>query len=153
MQTTYAESDLFENLDALLDTYDMSNELVVFELGKFHFLRKKKAKQELEALFYALWKLALKQSFPDNYEDYFSSYCKLKNLEKDSKGNATTLFRSVEVYNTLLAEHGTKNFSTVADFLADQLIKDSSRREHITLKLALSIRSTYNLIFQRLFPN
>ncbi|WP_157471188.1 hypothetical protein [Halodesulfovibrio spirochaetisodalis] len=153
MQTTYAESDLFENFDALLETYDISNELMVFELGKFHFLRKRKAKQELKALFYALWKLALKQSFPDDYERFFSTYCKDNNLEKDAAGNATTFFRSVEVYNTLLAEHGTSNFSNVADFLTDQLVKDSSRREYITLKLALSIRSTYNLIFQKLIAN
>lgn len=153
MQTAYSESDLFDNFDALLDTYDVSNELTVFELKKFHFLRKKKAKHELTALFYALWKLALKQSFPDEYELHFANYCKAKNLELDAAGNATMLYRSVEVYNTLLAEHGTKNFSNVADFLTDQLVKESDRREYIALKLALSIRSTYNLIFQKLILN
>lgn len=153
MQTTYSESDLFDNFDALLGTYDVSNELMVFEFGRFNFLRKKKAKHEMTALFYALWKLALKQSFPEDYELYFSSYCKDKKLETDSTGNATMLYRSVEVYNTLLAEQGTKNFSNVADFLTEQLISDSDRKEYITLKLALSIRSTYNVIFQKLISN
>lgn len=153
MLKTYSESDLFENFDALLDTYDVSNELTVFEMGKFHFLRKKKAKHELTALFYALWKLALKQSFPDEYENHFANYCNVKKLEMDAAGNATMMYRSVEVYNTLLAEHGTTNFSNVADFLTEQLVNESDRKEHITLKLALSIRSTYNLIFQKLFAN
>jgi len=153
VQTTYSESDLFENFEALLDTYDLNSEVGVFELGKFHIFRKKKAKQELKALFYALWRLALQQSFPKEYQSYFTNYCKNRKLDVDASGNATLLYRSVEVYNTLLEEHGTKNFSTVADFLADQMVKDSTRKEHITLKLALSIRSTYNLIFQRLIAS
>ncbi|SIN90147.1 hypothetical protein [Halodesulfovibrio marinisediminis] len=153
MQMTPIESDLFENFDALLGTYNISNELTVLGLGKFSFFRKKKAKHELIALFYALWKLALKQSFPKDHELYFTNYCEAKKLDKDAAGNATMLYRSVEVYNTLLAEQGTKNFSNVADFLTDQLVKDSDRREHITLKLALSIRSTYNVIFQKLISN
>ncbi|MEZ6852543.1 hypothetical protein [Halodesulfovibrio aestuarii] len=153
MLPVYSESDLFDNFDALLDTYDVNDELTVFELGKFHFLRKKKAKHELTALFYALWKLALKQSFPDDYELYFSNYCEAKKLKMDAAGNATMLYRSIEVFNTLLAEHGITNFSNVADFLTDELVNDSERREYITLKLALSIRSTYNVIFQNLISN
>lgn len=150
MQTTYSESELFDNFDALCETYDLNAELDVFEFGKFQFFKKKKAKHELRALFVALWKLALKQSFPDQSEDFFQNYLQKKKLDVDAAGNATTMFRSIEVYNTLLAEHGIKNFSGVADFLTCQLIADAKRKQHITLKLALSIRSTYNMVFQRL---
>lgn len=150
MQPIYSESELFENFEALRNTYNFNDEIAVFELGKFQFLRKKKAKQEMEALFYALWKLALKQSFPNNSEACFSNYLAANKLDIDAAGNATIMFRSVEVYNTLLTEHGTKNFSNVADFLTNLLVQDSERKSHITLKLALSIRSTYNLLFDKL---
>ena len=150
MQTTYSESELFENFDALFETYDLDSELDVFELGRFQFIKKKKAKHELRALFIALWKLALKQSFPEQCESCFTSYLQENKLDVDGAGNATTMFRSIEVYNTLLAEHGTKNFSGVAEFLTSQLVADAKRKQHITLKLALTIRSTYNMLFEKL---
>ena len=151
MQTTYSEAELFENFNALFATYDLNAELDVFKLGRFQFLRKKKAKHELQALFIALWKLALKQSFPEDSENYFLRYLQEKKLDVDNAGNATTMYRSIEVYNTLLTEHGTRNFSSVADFLTNQIVTDSDRKQHITLKLALTIRSTYNMIFEKLF--
>ena len=150
MQTSYAESELFDNFNALLEAYDFNAELDVFEFGRFQLFKKKKARHELRALFIALWKLALKQSFPKRCEQCFASYLQQNKLDVDAAGHATMLFRSIEVYNTLLAEHGTQNFSGVADFLTSQLVTDLKRKQHITLKLALSIRSTYNMVFDRL---
>lgn len=151
MSQLYTSEELIENFTALMDSYDFTGELAILSVGRLQVFRRRQAMRELRTLFIALWKLALSRSVPDDtaivFDAFLSTY--INRVEGSEKERG--IFRQkVDVYNTLLREKGAADFSGVASFMTELIVKRSAEKQRAQLKLALSIRSMYQLIFDRL---
>lgn len=151
MTPQYSTNERIDNFNALLKSYDFSTEVALFGLKRYQFLRRKVALRELKAAFIALWNLALTKSFPDDntlvFEEFLSRY---SYVVEGSNKDAQLLLQKVAVYDTLMQKKGDKDFSEVADFMADLVLTEKTTKKRIGLKLALALRAMYSLIFEKL---
>lgn len=150
-QPQYSSDELIRIFSALLESYDFEYELSLFGLKRHQFLKKKKARRELTALFIALWNLALQKSFPAERELVFEEFVNRYSYSaRGSNKSVDLLLRSIEVYVTLLQKNKDKDFSEIAIFMTDMLLENAPHKDRARLKLALAIRAMFKLIFDRL---
>jgi hypothetical protein len=150
-QNQYTSDELIRIFLALLDSYDFDAELAIFGFKKHQFIKRKKARRELAALFIALWDLALQKSFPAERELVFEEF--ISRYAYSAKGNNKDVdlqLRSIDVYVTLLQKKRDSDFSEVASFLAGLMLEDQDAVDKARLRLALAIRAMFRLIFDRL---
>lgn len=119
-------------------------------VGRLQVFRRKRILGELKALFIALWHLALQKSFPVDgsliFEEFLARFENTKGAEKYTR----PIVERAKQYVDLLERKRDTDFSEVASHLASLLDISEAEARTLKLRLALHIRSTYTLIFQRL---
>ncbi|MFV0422013.1 hypothetical protein [Oleidesulfovibrio sp.] len=147
----YSSDEVIRNFTAVLGSYTFVQEMQTLRVGRLQFRKKKKVLREFTALFIALWRIALDKSFPEDAELIFEEFVsRLSNHLNQSSKNTKLLLQQIEVYQTLLDEKRDADFSEVAVFITQQLETDPAEQLKTKHKLALLIRATYTLIFDRL---
>ena len=141
--------EVLDNFEALLDDADFLQELRMLGVGRFQIFRRRHMLRELRALYIALWRLALSRSFPQEHGRIFDAFLARALVRRAHKESADLLARAVE-YGDLLLARGDRDFTEVSQRLAALREKDPEALKALALRLALSIRATYNLIFERL---
>ncbi|WP_353118970.1 hypothetical protein [Nitratidesulfovibrio sp.] len=149
----YTVDEVLGNFAALLDSFDFTPEIDAMGIGRMQFLRRKRALQDLRALFIALWRLALRRSFPNDHEVIFETF--LERFQQAPARNAdrreaAALTEKVRGYVGMLEHKGDADFSEAAHHLVSLLSLGDAEAKALRLRLALHIRSTYKLIFDKL---
>ena len=65
---------LADNFQALLESVSRTEAFGILELGRFRFGLRRRMGRELLALYAGLWNLALRRSFPHDYEEIFRTW-------------------------------------------------------------------------------
>lgn len=141
--------EALDNFAALIGDMDYNDAINLMGLGRFQFLRRKRMRLELMALYMALWRLALARSFPPHADAMFATF--LAEYEGSHTGKACEgVTARAREYWAMIHPVGDSDFSDVARHLTSFLISDQRDVRALTLKLALHIRSAYRFIFERL---
>lgn len=146
----YSAEEVIRQFLGLYSCMDFKFELEDLGIGKFQFLRRKKALRHLRSLAIALWGLALQRSFPSDHEEFFSSLFATAPMLADGGKEAGHLRKLTATYVELLEEKREKDFLPVANHLAEVLALHSKDLPRLRLKLSLLIRNLYTLIFNKL---
>ena len=146
----YTAAEVIQQFLALYNCMDFKPELEDVGIGRFQFVRRKKALREFRALSIALWDLALQKSFPNDAEAFFQEF----------RDDFTTLFPSVkerelmdsrvDIYVDCLSVKKDADFLPVAEHLAEVLAIDAEDMRRLRLKLSLFTRNLYTMIFDKL---
>lgn len=137
------------NFAVLMEDFDFAALLEMMGLGRFQFLRKKQMLLELKGLYIALWRLALARSFPKYADDMLTIFLRRYGRAHGDKLGALISERTSQYWGMILP-HGDGDFNNVARHLVELLGREQGDPRALTLKLALHIRSAYQLIFERL---
>lgn len=132
----------------LIDDLDYKAAYEILGIGPLHFLRRKQMFIELKGLHMALWRLALSRSFPDDADAMFQVF--LRNYARSHTGRLDTpiVERAIQYWDMLTPQKNC-DFSPVARHLLS-FFPSLAGNKAFTLKLALYLNSSYNLIFDRL---
>lgn len=148
--TKYSAEEVIRQFLGLYNCMDFKAELEDVGIGRFQFLRRKKALREFRALCISLWGLALQKSFPQDAADFFREFCEKSPVLAASGRDAARLRNRVNIYVDLLNPHKDTDFQPVAGYLAEVLALESGDLPRLRLKLSLIIRNLYVLIFNKL---
>lgn len=146
----YHADEVIRHFLALYNCMDFKILLEELGIGRFQFLRRKKALRECRALCMALWDLALQKSFPDDAGEFFSAFREQAPDLTGAGREPSRLRTRVDTYIELLAAKKDADFLPVADYMARELAMDKADMPRLRLKLSLLIRRLYVLIFQKL---
>jgi hypothetical protein len=150
MNPVYTHDEVIANFQALVDNWDFSAKLKGLGIGAIHIMLRKRMLLEFKGLFAGLWRLALTRSFPEDGQQIFESYLE-RCLSKPKSGKkGQQLVERSRQYAEMLTLRGDADFSEVSRHLTSFLNLPESARKSATLKLALEIRQTYNIIFERM---
>lgn len=152
-EAAYTTDEVLENFTALLDSFDFAPEIDAMGIGRMQFLRRRRALLDLRALFIALWRLALRRSFPSEFEEIFGTFLKRLQeapLRSAARKEAATLTEKVTAYVEMLETKGDADFSEAAHHLVSLLSLGDAEAKALRLRLALHLRSAYKLIFEKL---
>ena len=149
-QPLYSPDHVITNFMAILEDLPIKEALDIFALGPFQIRQRKLMAQQCQALYIALWGMALMSSFPDAHWEIFDDYW----LQERAKSGKDRTFseRQTLARQDLehLQEHGSADFSSVSRHLLSHLEFDEPRQKAITLKLALHLRKVYMYVFNNL---
>ncbi len=146
----YSADEVIQHFLGLYASLDFEAEMSGLALGFPRFIRRKRALREFRALSIALWGLALEKSFPDDAEAFFAAFLETTPFLADKGGEGARMRTRVNIYVDLLKEKKDANFRPVAAYVAEILASSRKNVPHLTMKLSLSIRNLYTLIFNRL---
>ena len=146
----YESDEVFQHFEALYLSLDFRTELADMDIGLFQVGRKKLALRELRALTIALWGIALERSFPQDAETFFLDFRKKAAFLNADTKESNLLQSRVNIYVDMLKPKKDTDFLPVAQYLTEVLAIAAPDMAHIRLKLSLTIRALYNLIFNRL---
>ena len=141
--------EVVENFVAILDGSDFAEELRILGVGKWNFLRRKQMVGELEGAYTGLWYLALCRSFPQHADAIFDLLMERHAVRHPDRVGAHYRERAAQ-YRDMFGLAGDQNFSMVSEHLLSFQHGDSQKRKAQSLRLALCLRSTYTMIFDRL---
>lgn len=141
--------EALDNFMVLIDDLDYKVVYEILGIGLLHFLRRKQMFIELKGLHMALWRLALSRSFPDDADFMFPVFLKNYARSHKSRIDAQIVERANQYWNMLIPL-GNCDFSSVARHLMSFSPGMKVDDKALTLKLALYLNSSYNLIFDRL---
>lgn len=142
--------DLTRNFESLLEHFDYDSALKILEVSFFSFQLKKDLRSELEALYTALWHLALKQSFPNDHSEFFNYYLDTAFLEKYPSSVQDKQKIKVLQYIEALGDNPHADMSPISLHILSFCDFDAQKQKSISLKIALHTRQIYNYIFERL---
>ncbi|MDR1490935.1 MAG: hypothetical protein LBS65_10770 [Desulfovibrio sp.] len=145
----YSAEEVIRQFLALYLSLNFEEELSFIGVGRLSFFRRRKCIREFNALAIALWELALQKSFPDQAAEFFAA------LREDARfvgsgREAEKLVARVDAYAELLKLRKDADFLPVAEHMAGLLSRSARDFARLRLKLSLSIRSLYTLIFDKL---
>ncbi|MDR2503828.1 MAG: hypothetical protein LBD82_05540 [Deltaproteobacteria bacterium] len=145
----YTEEDVFRHFAEVMASIDLRQEIVELGHGLNGFFKRRRTLKELNALCTALWKLALEQSFPHESEVFFAHYLERHpSLGKGKKRNKNILM--IENYCGLAAAKKTGDFTPLAQYMVNTLKCGTKDEKVLLLKLSLTIRKFYQIIFNYL---
>lgn len=145
----YTADEVIRQFLALYNCLDFKSELAELGIGRFQFLRRRKALRDFRALCIALWGLALTKSFPNDAEEFFTVFMASAPALVGG-GEGARLLDRVGVFGKLLLPKKDADFLPVAEYMAEVLAPSAGDRPRLRLKLSLIIRNLYMLIFNRL---
>ncbi|MDR3175186.1 MAG: hypothetical protein LBU06_01445 [Desulfovibrio sp.] len=146
---SYSAEEVIRQFLALYLGLDFEEELAFIGVGRLSFFRRRKCLREFRALSIALWELALQKSFPDQAAEFFAAV--LEDARFVGRGReAEKLVARVDAYAELLKPRKDADFLPVAEHMAGHLSRSAGDLARLRLKLSLSIRSIYTLIFDKL---
>lgn len=142
-------ANVLDNFDALLRGADFTNELHILGIGRMNVFARRAMLTELRALYIALWHLALLRSFPDTADSIYAAF-----LERIAHAQNITrkdlLCERIEQYKDMLHATGDRDFMAVSRHLLSMRHIKEGTLKPLNLRLALHLRATYTLIFDRL---
>ena len=146
----YTAEEVAKHFDELLSGLDFKRDLRELGIHTLSVFKRRKALLEMTALAVSLWRLALKRSFPQDADAFFTHFMDSnpRCVGNGKKGEA--LCALIVSYGDLLAEKRESDFSAVARHMADSLGLSSSDDKSFYLKISLRIRQLYTYIFDRL---
>jgi hypothetical protein len=148
----YAPQEIIQRFEEVFASLDLKKELAALGHGLDSFFRRGHSLREFTALNIALWELALESSFPGQKEEIIRMFVSTSPLPgKGSKRK--TLLQRVELYDNLLMLKKHADFTPVAVYMAGCFSRDAESRKTLQLKLSLTIRRSYQLIFDNLIPS
>ncbi len=145
--------ELLKRFSSMWEDMDFSPQLETLGIGRFQFSRRKEAKEELNAMYVGLWKMALNSSFPDHaqfiMQKFLINLCAVKNQNKKRRMEKfVTLCRE---YADILQTKGETNFIQIALLLCRHVgCDDQKDLRRMSLQIALDMRNMYHNIFKRL---
>ncbi len=137
-----------ENGIAMLRDLDFVKEFEVLELGFFDWTIKKNLSRELISLYIALWKFALKRSFPNDLETIYQTFLQKEDFLKSKEKAA--IIQYADGYFHKLHERGIDDFTTIAHHILSFKTFDETKVKTYTLKLVLIFRANYTHFFEHL---
>lgn len=146
----YTAHEVARTFTAQLEAFDFNEELRDIGLGRFQFIKRARAKTQMLSLSIALWKLALKRSFPADAENFFQHYMETSPLLNGDGKREKRMKACVLEYVALLTPKGDTDFSGVAEHMAEAFYPQAEDQASLRLKLSLHIRTFYTFIFDRL---
>lgn len=149
----YTVDEVLENFAALLESMDFAQELALLGIRRFHFRHRQKVFRELRALYIGTWRLALLRSFPEEAEHIFTTFLAelLDEAETEKELERARAFDAlVRGYVDRLRERGDADFTGVSGHIVNLFKHKNEDTIPRRLKLALLIRNTYTVIFDRL---
>jgi len=146
----YTAEEVGRTFADLLRTFDDAADMDELGISRLRCLKRALIKRHLTAIRIALWHVALGKSFPKDASTFFKHFIATHLPLSVNSRRAKKLRDLVEWYDTLVGEKKDTDFTQVADALVKALGSkhDDGRRQQ--LKLSLRIRSTYELIFEKL---
>ena len=144
---------ILNNFTSLLQEADFEQELRALGIGKLWFRQRRRVVASLQALYVALWRLALLRSFPEDADHICNLF--LESLRSQSGSRRTYALtddfeQEVRDYVERLQHHGSANFTDVATYLVSRLKPKEPDDAAARLRLALLIRNAYTTIFAHL---
>ena len=152
-QAPYTADEVLANFSAVLDSMDFARELAVLGVKRLHFRRRERLIRELRALSIGLWRLALHRSFPQDGETLFEMVlARLAEAPAHSREaqRALDFIQLARGYVELLREKGDTDFMVASSHIVGLFKQKEQETASRSLKLALLIRNTYTVIFDRL---
>ncbi len=146
----YSAEEVHQNFQALLDSLDFRTELAELSIPWYAFKQKKKTLREFKVLSIALWSLALQRSFPQEAEEFFSSYRQSAPFLNANTPESKMLQNRLNIYIDLLRDKKDADFVPIATYIAEILALTSEDSSKLRLKVSLITRTLYNLIFNKL---
>ena len=141
--------DALGNFEAILKQTDFAEELHILQVGSWQFLRRKQMLLELKGVYAGLWHRALCRSFPDHADEIFHLFLERHAAAHPDRKGAQFRERAAQ-YKDMFSITGDQNFSMVSEHLLSFSNTNEQERKSIALRLTLSLRSTYTMIFDRL---
>jgi hypothetical protein len=146
----YSSDEVISHFIVLLKDTTFSTQLHYLGARRaFISPRRRRARQELQAMFIGLWKLALDSSFPAQAKEIFDDF-----LEKYSQGKpakkSEQMCEKIRNYAEMLKTCGDKDFTNIASHVISKIKIPRADCPKAALALALDIRSFYQIIFDRL---
>ena len=147
---SYTSEEVISHFEALLEDTSFSTQLHYLGIKRVPMSpRRRRARQELQAMFIGLWKLALDSSFPQQAEEIFNEF-----LEKYSQGRpakkSAQMCEKIRNYAEMLKTCGDKDFTDIAAHVLSKISIPQADCPKASLALALDIRAFYQTIFERL---
>lgn len=149
---TGGHEQVMERFDEIVDSLDLPGELAHMGISGKSVTKKANPVTEFKAVCAVLWKLALDSSYPQQAENVFMHYL-LTSPRLGVTEERNMFIAKVMQYQALMAPQRTADFSPVAVFLTGALgvrLNDDDRKS-FQLRLALTIRRFYQIIFDNLF--
>ena len=146
----YTAAEVIQQFLALYTCMDFKPELEDVGIGRFQFVRRKKALREFRALSIALWGLALQKSFPNDAESFFQEFRDDLAVLFPSAKEREMMDNRINIYVDCLSVKKDTDFLPVAEYLAEVLALDAEDMRRLRLKLSLFMRNLYTMIFDRL---
>lgn len=140
---------LADNFLSLLEAVNEAEALTILELGRFQLGLRKRMRRELQALYAGLWNLALRRSFPHDYEEIFQTWLSRMGAELSDRRRAEKEER-IHQYVGSLRQYGDADFSELSRHITGLLEVDEARGKRISFGMALYIRRIYTYFFDHL---
>ncbi len=144
----YTAEEVASQFQALYDSMDYGAEVAGLGFGALQWDRKKKALREFKALSVALWGVALRRSFPQDAEAFFTYF--LENTPVFAGKDGSVLRTRVNIYVDMLRAKQETDFMPVAAYFAEVLGMTAQDAKALSLRVSLILRNVYTLIFERL---
>lgn len=151
----YTIKEVIDHFSLLLDGMDFERELVGMGIKRLHFRRKKHFCKEMQALSIGLWYIALRHSFPKDYEQIFDGYInkqldQVHEKSEEEREKVQAFLSILYKYVSILREKGDSDFMGVSTHIVKMFSKPNEDISSKKLRLALMIRENYTMIFQHL---
>ena len=147
---SYTSEEVISHFEALLEDTSFSTQLHYLGIKRVPMSpRRRRARQELQAMFIGLWKLALDSSFPAQADEFFNDF--LEKYKQDRPGKwAEQMCEKIRNYAEMLKTCGDKDFTDIAGHVLNKVNIPQTDCPKASLALALDIRAFYQTIFERL---
>lgn len=148
-EALYTKEGVLRHFEEVFESLELKRQIADLGCGLNSFFTKKRSLLEFTAMSIALWRLALKRSFPDEIEEFFHEFLETSKILGKGK-KRVKMIELVNTYNVLFAPKKTDDFSAISQYMADILGSASADRKTLQLKLSLTIRKMYQMIFDHL---
>ncbi len=145
----YTKQEVIANFEGLLPALSLHEEIDTLGCGLNSFFNKSRSLAEFTAMCTALWKLALDRSFPNESGEFFEDFLANSPVLGTGKKHDKMVSR-IRIYCDLFAPKKIDDFTPVSQYMAETLCKDTQNRKALHLKLSLTIRKIYQVIFEHL---
>jgi len=143
-QAPYTADEVLANFSAVLDSMDFARELAVLGVKRLHFRRRERLIRELRAL-----SIGLPQDGETMFEMFLARLAEAPAHSREAQ-RALDFIQLARGYVELLREKGDTDFMVASSHIVGLFKQKEQETASRSLKLALLIRNTYTVIFDRL---
>ncbi|MDR2050464.1 MAG: hypothetical protein LBQ63_01650 [Deltaproteobacteria bacterium] len=145
----YTEDEVLRHFTDLLPALDLEREIAELGFGLNGIFKRRRSLDEFTSMCIAMWGLALERSFPEEAEVFFRSFLENSPTLGKGKKREESLAR-IMAYSALFDLRKENDFSPVARYMAGKLNPGTGDEKALLLKLSLTMRKLYKIIFDYL---